>query len=486
MHWTPGKRAMPAPVWFASPPEVHSALLSSGPGAGALLAVAQAWSLLGAQYAQIYADLRAVLGSVQSGIWDGPSAQAYLAAHLPYLSWLNEASNNSIVAATQHEVTATACSSAVSAMPTLAELAANHATHAALVATNFFGVNTIPITVNEAEYMRMWIQAAATMATYDAISDAALSAIPPTPAAPAIRNAGGSPSAAQPQRSDDLVADLFNRLRKLLEDPNAALADIIANPSAWAPLLFFIGYEAIWVWLGPTLWAVILSPAGILPIAIGAGLNYIADLADQTPDESETGEMPTHELAANPTREPAITITGVPPAGVPTASPPMGSVAAGSTAGAAPLVAPSGAEGFGFLVGGIGPDGGFSPTSTNRAGARTPAQHTTDSLTTQRSPARQMRSTRRRKRTKMRDHADEFADMTDAAAADLDSDRPDRESTVASESGASVMGFAGATGHATLTDTGGLANVDKTADHDTPQMPLLPTSWRDKDEQGTT
>ncbi|WP_263988727.1 PPE family protein, partial [Mycobacterium conspicuum] len=75
-------------------------------------------------------------------------------------------------------------------------IAANRAQLAALVATNFLGINTPAILATEAQYAEMWVQDAITMYTYAAAATASSVLQPLLPASPTTNPAGSATQAA--------------------------------------------------------------------------------------------------------------------------------------------------------------------------------------------------------------------------------------------------------------------------------------------------
>ena len=189
-----------------------------------MLQAATGWQALAAALTTQSAELAASLASLEQ-IWTGPSSESAIAASTPMVKWLQTAAGQAEQRAVQATAQAAAYSTALAMTPTLPEIAANHITRAVLTATNFLGINTVPIGLKETDYfVRMWNQAAVAMDVYQAETTTNTRFEPIEPAKPILAPAAGE------------VANVAGKLADLGADVAAgAAAPSLADMAAEIP-----------------------------------------------------------------------------------------------------------------------------------------------------------------------------------------------------------------------------------------------------------
>jgi PPE-repeat protein len=161
------------------PPEINSALMYAGPGAGPLLAAASAWNTLAGELHSSAESFLAVTQDLAGSSWLGSSATAMMAVAAQYASFLRTAAAQAEQAAGQAASTASAFEAALAAMVQPAMVTANRALVQVLAATNWFGMNAPAIMDIEAAYEQMWALDVAAMSGYHFDASAAVAKLAP-------------------------------------------------------------------------------------------------------------------------------------------------------------------------------------------------------------------------------------------------------------------------------------------------------------------
>jgi PPE-repeat protein len=293
------------------PPEINSARMYAGAGAGPMLAAAEAWNALAGELHSVANSYQSVVSGLTAGPWMGPASASMSAAAASYAAWLRATATQAEQTAAQAKAAAAAYQGAFTATVPPPMVAANRSLLATLVATNLFGRNTQAIAANEAQYGEMWAQATAAMYSYAASSAAATQLSPfnppqhntnPTGAAgqsTAVSQATGT-AAGNVQSTVSSIQQAFSSVPNALQslstaapaaasDPLGTLSDLISifldAPSAIATFLADIPFGVI---------GVTALPLDI--IGAGTGLHtdeIISGWAGQEPWPGEGYQDPT-------------------------------------------------------------------------------------------------------------------------------------------------------------------------------------------------
>lgn len=347
----------------------------------------------------------------------------------------------------------------------------------------------------------MWVQAATTMSTYQAISGAALAAAPAEEPAPPIETAhadhddGGDEEDGQDDDGGIVDNDggdptqlswWFNRITEVYQTLARDLADFPENPAesieqlqAHIPLLVADEVEHLGEAINtftPELQALTFA----LPVAgLGgfAGLSGLSGLAAIAPAATPAmaAALPSSTAAPAPPAVATSPVATVTPAPAPSPASPAVSATGSAPAGPPPppSVAGAGGAAFPYLVG--GPGAGFGSSMSTRVARKASEPDLLAAPAAAAAAVREQQRARRRRRAALQDRGHRYEYLGSSAGPEPQAQASDR--------GAGSLGFAGTVGRG-ASDAAGLAVLAGDGFGGGPAMPMLPGSW-DPDDPTT-
>lgn len=181
----------------ALPPEVNSSLVHGGDGPLSLEQAALAFAEAAADDAANAQTLMGIVAAV-SAQWEGTAATQYSAALQPLIAWFEALAVNGAASAEQIQLAAASITEAIATAPHPTLVVENRTTWGVLASTNFFGVNTPAMEVQDTHYLEMWFQAAFARGTSDIETEVATTSLMPfqPPPIPVNLGAMGAPVSA--------------------------------------------------------------------------------------------------------------------------------------------------------------------------------------------------------------------------------------------------------------------------------------------------
>lgn len=229
----------------------------AGAGPGPLLAAAAAWNGVASELSAAALAFGAVVTRLTTEEWRSSASLAMATAVQPLLAWFTQTAEASAHAASQAMASAAAFDRAFARIVPPAEIAANRAQLARLIATNTLGQNVPAIAAAEAHYSEMWAQDAAVMYEYAAASAAAGRLNLLEGPAPVTNPAGAGDQAAAVAQAAASGAVAQEGLGALVSIGPAAVQSLAAPAAPAAPevanllgLLHELDSAEIW-WLDP-------------------------------------------------------------------------------------------------------------------------------------------------------------------------------------------------------------------------------------------